>query len=693
MVNIKNLQDELSQYKNSEKGKVEILNQLSKEHWSLSPQKALDYGKQALELSEMINEKEEKGKALNSIGVSNYFLTKYDLSLEYFLKSLKTYEELGMKGKISSSYNNIGMIYVNIGKPKKALEYYKNSLKIDEEIGNKRNIANSLNNTGNAFIILKKYDKALEYYKKALKLFEESDNKPGISAALNNIGDVYLNINKNQEKALKYLLKSLKMNKEIGDKNKIAISLLNIGDCYTKSNNSQKALIYLDQGLKIAQQIESKNLIRKCYRVFSELYFQKDNYKKSLEYFKLHSEINDTIYTEKSQNKIAEMQAKFDTEKEKKEAEIYRLKNVELAFANEQLKKEITERKRIETKLKQNENTLRQIIDTTPDCIFVKDRNGKYLIVNRKMAELHNTTPEKLVGKYDQEIAQQWFETVDYNEYRKAEQDVIDNKKILREIGKSFIYQNGTKRWFKTTKIFFEPEKNKNCILVVSTDITEIKLAEEKLKAGRERTKILNKIMRHDITNDLVVIRSALHLYRMDSETKMLDEIEKKVNKSLNTIKRLREQEFFIDSHSDLNEYNIENVLNDIIANFPDVNINIEGSGVVYADEAIYSVFENLISNAINHGNSKEINVSISTNKQFCEIKFKDFGPGISYEIKDKIFEEGFIYGEKGNTGIGLYIAKQTIEGYGGIIFVENNNPTGAIFIICLKNASGTVAK
>ena len=339
---------------------------------------------------------------------------------------------------------------------------------------------------------------------------------------------------------------------------------------------------------------------------------------------------------------------------------------------------DITKRKRIESKLKQNENMLRQIIDTTPNCIYVKDRNGMYLVVNKKMVELHNTTPEELVGKYDYEIAQKWFETVDYDEFRKTEQDVIDNKKTLFINEELFVYNDGTERWYQTTKIPLELEDDQNRLLIISTDITERKQAEDEIKISRER-------LRHDLVNDFAVIRSALRLYKSNSKINMLNEIEKRVAKSLDTIKRLREQESFIDSHSDLNEYDIIEVLNDVITDFPDVNIHIEGSGTAFADEALYSVFDNLINNAIEHGISKKIDISISTNNQFCEIRFKDHGTGIPDEIKDKIFDEGFIYGNKGHTGIGLYIVKQTIEGYGGNITVENNKPKGAIFVISLR--------
>jgi len=555
MENISNLQKKLSQCKKEGGGKVEILNQLSKAYWNLSPHKAMDYGKQALELSKKINDKEGKGKAFNTIGVSYYYLARYDSALECFFKSLKIHEELGIKRKIASSYNNIGMIYEVTDKYKDALEFYNNSLKIEKELGNKRVIANSLNNTGNVWGHLKKPDKVLEHYKKALKIFEEIDDKLGVSASLNNIGDVYLTVIENPDKALEYFLKSLKINKEIGNKNRIAISLINLGDCYTKLHNPQKALIYLKLGLEVAEDIEAKNIISGCYKIYSELYSIKENYKKALEYHKLYSEIENSIFTEEGNQKIAEMQTKYETEKKEKEAEIFRLKNVELAKANKQLKKEITKRKK----------------------------------------------------------------------------------------------------------------------------------AEEEIKISKERLQIINKILRHDLTNNFVVIISAINLYKINSETKMLSEIEKRAAKSLNTIRRLREQESFIDSHSELNEYNITEVLNNIIVDFPDVDIHIEGSCTAFADEALYSVFENLINNAVKHGNSKKIEVSITSDKQFCEIKFKDFGTGIPDEIKDKIFDEGFYHGKTGHTGIGLHIVKRTIESYGGSVSVEDNEPNGAVFVMKLR--------
>ena len=55
-------------------------------------------------------------------------------------------------------------------------------------------------------------------------------------------------------------------------------------------------------------------------------------------------------------------------------------------------------------------------------------------------------------------------------------------------------------------------------------------------------------------------------------------------------------------------------------------------------------------------------------------------GKGIPDEIKARIFEEGFKFGETGNTGFGLYIVNRTMEKYGGSVVVKDNHPRGAIF-------------
>ena len=230
-------------------------------------------------------------------------------------------------------------------------------------------------------------------------------------------------------------------------------------------------------------------------------------------------------------------------------------------------------------------------------------------------------------------------------------------------------------------------EKNYSRVLISLMDITEKKKAEKDLRNGRERLKILNKIIRHDLANDFIVIKSAINIFRRSSDKKMINEIENRVDKSLTTIDGHRKYESFIDLNKDLAEFEINKLFNDLTSEFPDTKFNIHGKCKVFADDALDSVFTNLISNSIKHGNSTQIDIQISSEDNMCKIKYMDNGTGIPDKIKDKIFNEGFFHGKTGHTGIGLNIVKQTIDRYGGSISVEDNKPSGAVFIINLKKA------
>jgi signal transduction histidine kinase len=57
-----------------------------------------------------------------------------------------------------------------------------------------------------------------------------------------------------------------------------------------------------------------------------------------------------------------------------------------------------------------------------------------------------------------------------------------------------------------------------------------------------------------------------------------------------------------------------------------------------------------------------------------------DQGKGIPDEVKARVFDEGFTFGETGNTGLGLYIVKKTMERYGGSVVAKDNRPKGTVF-------------
>ncbi|MEM2070018.1 MAG: HAMP domain-containing sensor histidine kinase [Archaeoglobaceae archaeon] len=130
----------------------------------------------------------------------------------------------------------------------------------------------------------------------------------------------------------------------------------------------------------------------------------------------------------------------------------------------------------------------------------------------------------------------------------------------------------------------------------------------------------------------------------------------------------------------------VREVVEDVARGF-NLPIEIEGDCEVVADDGLKTVFENLFQNAVQHAETSKIEVKIRKTGEYCEIRVADFGKGINDEIKPKIFDEGFSYGEKASTGLGLFVVRKLVEKYNGEVWVEDNKPKGAVFVLKLRTA------
>jgi len=220
--------------------------------------------------------------------------------------------------------------------------------------------------------------------------------------------------------------------------------------------------------------------------------------------------------------------------------------------------------------------------------------------------------------------------------------------------------------------------------VVILRDITGRKKAEERISQLNDTLRLINKIMRHDILNDLQIANGSLELYTEKSDKKFVEKAMQRINRSIELIEMMRNFESMVSSGKELKEYSVKKVVEDVIKDY-DVKFNIKGDCTIMADEAFRSVIDNIVRNAIEHGGTDKIDISIESTGDKCEIRIADYGKGIPDEIKKRIFDERFRYGETGGTGLGLYIVKKTVERYGGSIHVEDNEPRGAVFAIRLK--------
>lgn len=108
---------------------------------------------------------------------------------------------------------------------------------------------------------------------------------------------------------------------------------------------------------------------------------------------------------------------------------------------------------------------------------------------------------------------------------------------------------------------------------------------------------------------------------------------------------------------------------------------------LVFADkELMQKAITNLVSNAIQasaDNKTQEVTISLIQEQEFIQLSVSDNGVGIPAELQPRIFEPYFTT-KSGGTGLGLVLARKTVEEAGGKIWFENTQNAGTTFYIRL---------
>ncbi|MCK5028555.1 MAG: tetratricopeptide repeat protein [Bacteroidales bacterium] len=267
----------------------------------------------SLEITKTLNDDLTIANIYNSLGNIYHEISSYEEALKYFLDALKIYEKHDEKDGISMIYNNLGIVYQSLKENDKALTYYEKTLEMDRISGFKEGEATALNNIGTAYDEKGDKVKALEYYNEALEINKELDLTDGVAMALNNIGLIYLDLGE-YEKAYKNLWESTEISKEINDLYSLSNNYNNLANLFLSQKQYNEAKNYLVLASELAKKLNVKEWLVESYELYSQLYTEQNDYKKAMEYFKLYSETKDSIFERASNNSLAEMKIKYETE-------------------------------------------------------------------------------------------------------------------------------------------------------------------------------------------------------------------------------------------------------------------------------------------------------------------------------------------------------------------------------------------
>lgn len=318
---------------------------------------ALQFFQRSLAAFNAIGNKKGVASALVNIGSTHYRLADYPRALEHFQQSVSAFEETGDLDGLARALGNIGAIYESLNDYDNALRRYHDSLATFQSLGSKAGAAGALMNIGNALLSLSDLDGAIHHLRQSLALREEIGDKHGAAMSLHNLGGVYFQRG-DYLSALRCYEQSLALSQELGDKHLETNALMKIGAAHLQLGALADAEANLQQALALATHIGFKDARFEALRLLSELYAQKKDFEKAYFAHVAFHDAHQDVFNQQTQDKLAQLQVRFETEQTRKhaellqkEAEIFRLRNIELAQANEKILSSIQYASRIQNAL------------------------------------------------------------------------------------------------------------------------------------------------------------------------------------------------------------------------------------------------------------------------------------------------------------------------------------------------------
>ncbi len=662
-------------------------------------------------------------RVLYWIGIIYKKIEDYHNALEYEFLALNIYTRVGNKAGVAIANNSIGTVYLRLEQLDKALYHFGIAVEIEEQNPKSSALGDTYNNIGLVYKERGDFAKAEDFYFKSLNIRNSNANFEKRANSYNNIGNLYLEQGQ-FELAEKYHNNALEIRQHINSQYGLANSFANLGEIEIRKGSFEKAIGLLEKSLDISEK-SNFGLVRKhLYELFTYInetlakeYIEKKDHeraagylKSALKYQKKLSDETSKTFNSELKSKLVQIQSRHETAIKRQEAEIYRLKNVELVDLNKELKDKNLMILQQKSEIENQHHLTQSILDNIPFPISYKNLKGFYMGCNKAFSRYQGKSPEELIAKNVFDL----LEEAEASRLQKEDQHVILNRETIQYERKITNPDNETRVYIINKAPFFDSDNDVVGVLSVMIDITDIKEIEKELRDSQKELKssndakdILLTVIGHDLKEPMNVLSLGSELLCNSistiSDQKTL-KYAKKVHISANRIKELLDnllQWTKAESkgiHIKPTMINLHKKVSDAIQiyswnaeskNLEIVN-DIDENVTLFADNKMIStIVRNFISNAIKYSfDGGKITVKHEKNGKKDIISVRDSGLGITEEIAEDI--GSLKKGAKGHlspgVGLGLIIAKKFAEMNNGYIDYESTPELGSTFYLTLES-------
>jgi len=403
-------------------------------------------------------------------------------------------------------------------------------------------------------------------------------------------------------------------------------------------------------------------------------------------------------------------------------------KTIGIAGVNHDITELRKAEERFRTDLERQRGMLRDVMDCIGSAVYVKDTEGRFMLVNRACLDQNGfDSEEEMVGKTDFDLMSEEYA----ERYRRQDQQVIETGEPLINWSTSFESDTGKRTHLLISKTPLMGSSGKTLGIVgVNLDITEIRSMQRQLQDKERELYQAQKLdavgqlaggISHDFNNLLAVILGyAEHVKRDTGVDESIHEAAEMIEDASKQAATLVRQllDFSRQGKTERRPIDIHGVIHHTITMITktfdkriEISHDLQASPSVVAGDAVQlqQVVLNLAVNARDAmkkggelvfssytgrvGNGYPIPHADAAIGKYVVFGVSDTGHGIPPDIRDRIFEPFFTTKKKGSgTGMGLATTYGIVKNHGGWIDIESEEGKGSKFTVWIPIAFSTEA-
>ncbi|MBI3518132.1 MAG: tetratricopeptide repeat protein [Bacteroidetes bacterium] len=260
---------------------------------------------------------------------------QYEKAMQHALNAVKASELINDDTNKGDCYTTLGQIYSRIHDYSNAIQALTKGLHSRQQINDDKAIASSLNLIARNYVLSKKYDDAKNYYNQSLAIRERSKDEDGIPWTYLGLASLYAEQG-DWNLSLEYYQKAERSNVKHEQRFDV-LCLLGKGKNHLHQSNLSESIACLNKALIISQELKITSIQSEVHELLAQAFEKSGDLEQALFHYKTYNTLRQELLSNDKVNTLKNQQITFSVEAAEKEAEIHRLKHVELKNAFDQI--------------------------------------------------------------------------------------------------------------------------------------------------------------------------------------------------------------------------------------------------------------------------------------------------------------------------------------------------------------------